>query len=420
MRFDEHSKTALVRWMGTQGFNFKEAKTALTHYGIDVADATIKTQLQSGKSGRQLPAPVTPEQATALRSIGKGGVALPPTSLPKPATSLPKPALKTSKTEVGKEPPRHITKTGEPDEFAQRVYMAIKGDSLGSDDRLRDADHARAVGKLIYEEIKKDPQWTPVVVETPRFLELRKRRLQLFREIDIAPSPEIRNRLQKELEIIEKEYIPMSEEIIDSLGPEVNKKRGAVVLKVLNRIRDMGGETMDMSGHAAAKQECERIQSTYLPKDWTDQARRRFSELQVKVVERGFFDRIDHVIAISGRTKQEFASTALHESMHAVAYSVPNAIKLETEFLQSRIGPKEKRKQISRKDWGYEDEFEHHYCGKVYGEVAPGRELPGKVPTVRSTEILTMGTESLFQTRSDNFFKDDDYVHFMLGCFGGL
>lgn len=45
------SATALIRWVAVAGWGFKETRTAFNKLGIPVADATIKTQLQRGRSG---------------------------------------------------------------------------------------------------------------------------------------------------------------------------------------------------------------------------------------------------------------------------------------------------------------------------------------------------------------------------------
>lgn len=45
----EFSPTAVVRWMGQEGWTFDQAKKALTGYGVEVNDVTIKTSLNRGK-----------------------------------------------------------------------------------------------------------------------------------------------------------------------------------------------------------------------------------------------------------------------------------------------------------------------------------------------------------------------------------
>lgn len=65
--------TAVLRWMGTDAFTYKEARKALDHFGLEVADATIKAQLFAGKKGQRGPAAdVDDKQAEELRKASEG------------------------------------------------------------------------------------------------------------------------------------------------------------------------------------------------------------------------------------------------------------------------------------------------------------------------------------------------------------
>ncbi len=62
-----HPTTAVIRWMGTDCWDFDEAKTALTEMGADVSDITIRIQLRAGKTGdRGPPAKLTDEEINTL------------------------------------------------------------------------------------------------------------------------------------------------------------------------------------------------------------------------------------------------------------------------------------------------------------------------------------------------------------------
>ncbi len=60
--------TAVLRWMGKEGWTFHDARKVLDAYDLqEVADGTIRTQLGCGKRGeRGEPAPLTPEQVKQL------------------------------------------------------------------------------------------------------------------------------------------------------------------------------------------------------------------------------------------------------------------------------------------------------------------------------------------------------------------
>lgn len=72
--------TAVMRWMGKEGWNAKDAQRVLKEMGVDAAEGTIKTQLGAGVKGLRGPAAsLTDEQAAILRAKRAGdGVIKPP------------------------------------------------------------------------------------------------------------------------------------------------------------------------------------------------------------------------------------------------------------------------------------------------------------------------------------------------------
>jgi hypothetical protein len=65
----EYPVTAVLRWMGVEGYNFQEAKKVLKQLDIDLSDITIKIQLKAGKDkdeSRGEPAPITKQQANKI------------------------------------------------------------------------------------------------------------------------------------------------------------------------------------------------------------------------------------------------------------------------------------------------------------------------------------------------------------------
>jgi len=71
----EHNPTAVLRWMGTEGFTVEEAAAVMEATGTNVAKATIKTQLNAGIKGtRGAIAALTEEQGAALKFLRSGAV----------------------------------------------------------------------------------------------------------------------------------------------------------------------------------------------------------------------------------------------------------------------------------------------------------------------------------------------------------
>jgi hypothetical protein len=70
-RVFDYSVTAVLRWMGKNGWDVEDAFAAVTdisgEYGLSMS--TVKIQLLAGKKGqRGEPAPITPSQAKTLKS----------------------------------------------------------------------------------------------------------------------------------------------------------------------------------------------------------------------------------------------------------------------------------------------------------------------------------------------------------------
>ena len=67
-----YSITAVIRWMGKNGWKLEEARKALGRLEIHCADATVKTQLSAGSQGtRGEPAPLTSDEIQTLDEAKK-------------------------------------------------------------------------------------------------------------------------------------------------------------------------------------------------------------------------------------------------------------------------------------------------------------------------------------------------------------
>jgi hypothetical protein len=65
--------TAVLRWMGKEGWTKKEALKALAHFNVKCSPNTVTIQVRRGaKGGEGYPAPITPEQARQLnQAVGR-------------------------------------------------------------------------------------------------------------------------------------------------------------------------------------------------------------------------------------------------------------------------------------------------------------------------------------------------------------
>ncbi len=62
--------TAVLRWMGVEGWSFADARAAINAFGAGgISDTTIRIQLPAGRKGdRGAPAPITKQQAAELKA----------------------------------------------------------------------------------------------------------------------------------------------------------------------------------------------------------------------------------------------------------------------------------------------------------------------------------------------------------------
>lgn len=86
-----HQPTAVLRWMGKEGWSFEDAKKVLKARGLNVKDPTIKTQLSAGRLGKRgAPAKLTDLQVDILKKTRERAT----TTVTPPTPPTPKPTPK--------------------------------------------------------------------------------------------------------------------------------------------------------------------------------------------------------------------------------------------------------------------------------------------------------------------------------------
>tara|TARA_R100000808_G_scaffold6960_3_gene20371 strand:+ start:7120 stop:10173 length:3054 start_codon:yes stop_codon:yes gene_type:complete len=163
------ANTAIIRWMGREGFTFEEAQAALIEAGLEAAESTIKTQLGAGRRGlRGAVADLDESQKKWLLSRrNQPGVSSTPDikpTAPKPKAK-PKPEPKPEpKPDVGVGPRgMNVEGVDASDEFVQKVWKEI------GDDGLTSHQQAERIGKMIDEEIlRTNPRITELKTEIKR------------------------------------------------------------------------------------------------------------------------------------------------------------------------------------------------------------------------------------------------------------
>jgi hypothetical protein len=218
-------------------------------------------------------------------------------------------------------------------------------------------------------------------------------------------------------------------------------------IRLLSEVRDMGGQLTYLSGKGKVIKSGETLKSMRFaeeayPADWLARHEGYLSEqavvklraaryegnygIAVGSAKRGW-NRGGYEIRLStgtGRGHQPTGDTrgqfqvATHELGHSFEHSIDGLRPLEwmlSHKRSPRAGPgAEKRTSIYAGEYGYKDQWQNHYTGKVY------KDSPEE-----SWEIFTTGIESLmsgspFMNTPDGTAIDAEFRHWLLGVLSVL
>jgi SPP1 gp7 family putative phage head morphogenesis protein len=417
------SSTAIARALGQKGYSFDEARKAIDAAGLSMTDATLRTQLGAGRKGqRGDPATLTDQQWAFIEHARTGKAILPTVAT---TTTAPKPSVTK---------PSWLTFEGKPDEFTERVWKAL------GEERSKDPDTYRSVGKLVLEEVNRHPLLKNTLTKVAT---LKADTITLYDKWDEAG---INKRLltdttssaydvaYKKWRDAEAAYNKAIDEYTAAKS-SVDIARKQVIVDTLKRVRDMGNGKLNLDASGSLQADAEvTTAATKLPTDWingvgkvsivTKEADRGYFSARTVVIENGNVKRDSNgnfvwdqsVIALSGdKTNKVYrAGVAVHELVHACEsyYHGGESLymgRVQRNYLMSRRKPNESLTHIAGDDAdsvGYKDEFKEHYIGRDYGSDS-------------NFEIMTMGVEGVLESRRDTF-DDLDLAHFVLGMLAGF
>ncbi|MBC2241826.1 phage minor head protein [Listeria booriae] len=186
-------------------------------------------------------------------------------------------------------------------------------------------------------------------------------------------------------------------------------RRAETTANVLSEIRSF--DTVRMQNFAMGSQvklsrEISGV-SFLFPDDWVTKSNQAGS-LLVKNVNRGYYMHDNQEATIALNAKHNTFGTALHEMGHRFEYIIPGLVDAEKQFYTRRtlneplvhMGPGYNKKEQTRID-----NFIRKYMGKDYDG--------------RAYELFSMGIEGLYSLSYD-IYKDEEYLHFILGVLARL
>lgn len=430
-----HQPTAVIRWMGKEGWNFKQAKHALGHSGVDVADATIRAQLLAGKKGeRGAPADLTDEQKNHLQERRDRKEPPPKPDKPDPVIKLdpkpveppePKPEPKRPKPPGdhqppgGRTPPQGLSHPVKATEFTHKVWDKLEGINKGDHQQLKE------VGKLIKEEVERrlpPPPSTEDIRAWVKEKDAIDAELRQIRYANLTTSEERDAYSAKWNRKVELDKL-ISPQAYGVKTPR-QKEFGNKLVDVLSEVRQMGdpSQLKLITKSPKQREDAGHLEnSTYrLPREWITDKMVEIDSKTKRGYHRDSGGMSNNITLCPG--KYDKTSVATHELVHAAETKVPQLVHLQREWLQSRIGADERVKQISKGEFGYKDELPDHYCGRMYnhrGGGVSGGLRPGYVSEYGHYEVLSMGVEGLMHAKH-GIDKDPDYVDFVIGCLAGI
>lgn len=444
--------TAVLRWMGKEGWNFDQAKAAMRELGVKVSDNTIREALPAGKKGvRGKPAEITGEQRIQLQYAAMSGMS-------KDAEA--KEQARRAKNRTADQQPTKVqglTYTGDYD-------PSRPADALGESVRRFLNERGGVVN--VQETVEIGRRLSQFVDEAPQMAKKRG---------DYLKAQEARKAAEAEQQRLIQEFEAWQQQTgegvatqawadrLDGFTMHVQAAahrefsaqstwlaaRRVMTRTVLASVRDMGFEPQAVAAtqkmideavgkqfankHGASPPSPERLRemefavqeaAKRMPTDWAwtmgqssvPGSGDRRPEMHLATADRGYKANDRSHMALSGANGTvHLQSTAAHEMTHMVEDVYPRMVRLQREYWKMRQnGEAPSPIHGDPDEIGIRDQFSNHYTGRVYG--GQGNTDPDRS---RNFEIATMTIEDiLFETPSNThrtYEQDRQTYDFVLG-----
>lgn len=435
----DQSATSVARWLGKEGFDFKDAKKAVEEAGFKISDATLKIHLKAGTTGaRGAAATLTDAQAAALRLRKTSGRSidtivkppikppsvkvpaapkLPPTPKVPPAPKVP------ATTGPGKQPFNRATiledlnTNKEVDDLYKQVK--VHADEVTSiAQKAKDAQAAVDKARPTYAKVIYDPDINhPDKLRYFKLIKEQREAEEAFKEAQKT----INAKIHKILELPEAERVKIS--LIES----TDFNRYDVYTNGTRKVKEK-----DVFAPASAAVKAKHAEAQEFLQKMTRKAGRAGGDasdmsLSTKTYKRSgraFYqgDKYGGRAAVH-MAKDDDTRVHVHEILHHYENAVPGAKDRSNAFIEARIDkagtPDESMKELfgngySERESGNEDGF-----GKFWGKGSSSAYYAGKRYEDASTEIVSMAGQELYRDPVGLATKDPELFKFIVGFLRG-
>jgi SPP1 gp7 family putative phage head morphogenesis protein len=394
--------TSVARWLGKEGFTFKEARKVLDEAGIKISDATLKTQLGAGAKGlRGAAATLTDAQAAAFRARRV---------LPPPGVQIAKTITKPVKlARVLPPPPSPVVAVKA--EFEQITVSNVRERIAG----------VKSLDDFV-DKIKKERG-----EYFDAFTRADKKLREIRQQYSDSPSPETKRAMNEAT----KEWQAAWNKRAGVMGEMRTKVHKMLALDKEDRI--------NLKMNVAEKADSEFKEKTETARSFIESITKKFQGGIMKSPSGGVRitqSKIENLSyraeVIKGRAhyvakgihcdNRDELKTFVHEIAHGIEQDMPMMRHAAECFRQARIAAAgtvdiamneaAPGHGFDKHEKGNKDEFDKYfegshayYCGKSYG--------------ISATEIISMGTEALYHDPAGFASKDPEYFKFIVGVLRG-
>ena len=447
--------TSLIRLLGKEGFDFKDARSIADELGLKLSDATLKTQLAAGRKGlRGEVAKLTDAQLTALRAWKGTGIITPKPPTIK-VTPPPKPIIPVKQVKPYEYVPRPRKIITEDTSHVLESYLqedtelnAVVAEvtKLGEEAEVLRNEMERRLQGLLMEIATKENDARAAAVRWLKETDADAYRSALERGRSVGTEAVSRlNNMENPPKDLAKMFTDL--ESVRSERWKLEKKlstHAEDLRKEIDKVLDIDkahrkGINLEMekgrdNRRATVKEAADWIERKLARRPEDTEGDKVYVKLTKNETSRAFASPGENTITLKANEKHK---TAVHEIGHIVEYRVQRHSQgtqknMGKIFRDMRIRDADTEEVYlseqfpangyGKMETGNEDHFGRYfgkgntsafYCGKSYDR---GEDLEMQT---QPTEVISMGLEAMYHDPAGLAKADPEYFKFLVGFLRG-